>query len=102
MKSVSTLKKINNYIIRNFDQLMINQLEKDHIRGDLLFGKNIGWGLVLDERITIYSSPRAMKVYLHKRGMDGKVQSHGFFINIRIAQENDNKLSKLISNLKMI
>ena len=102
MKLVSTLKKINNYIIRNFDQFMINQLEKDHIRGDLLFSKNIGWGLVLDERITIYSSPRAMKVYLHKRGMEGKVQSHGFFINIRIAQENDNKLSKLISNLKMI
>jgi len=102
IKSVSTLKKIINYIIKNFDQLMINQLEKEHIRGDLLFGKNIGWGLVLDERITIYSTPRAMKVYLHKRGMDGKVQSHGFFINIRIAQENDNKLSKLISNLKMI
>ena len=102
MKSVSTLKKINNYIIRNFDQLMINQLRKDHIRGDLLFSKNIGWGSVLDERITIYSSAMAMNVYLHKRGKETKVQSHGFFINIRIAQENDNKLSKLISNLKMI
>ena len=49
IKSVFTLKKINNYIIRNFDQLMINQLEKDHVRGDLLFSKNIGWGSVLDE-----------------------------------------------------
>jgi hypothetical protein len=102
IKSVSTLKKIINYIIRNFDQLMINQLEKEHIRGDLLFGKNIGWGLVLDERITIYSTPRAMNVYLHKRGKEKKVKSHGFFINIRIAQENDNKLSKLISNLEMM
>ena len=43
-----------------------------------------------------------MNVYLHKRGKEKKVKSHGFFINIRIAQENDNKLSKLISNLKMI
>ena len=99
IKSVSTLKKIINYIIRNFDQLMINQLEKEHIRGDLLFGKNIGWGFVLDERITIYSTPRAMNVYLHKRGMDGKVQSHGFFINLRIAKENDKKLLELITQL---
>jgi hypothetical protein len=102
IKSVFTLKKINNYIIRNFDQLMINQLEKDHIRGDLLFSKNIGWGSVLDEKITIYSSASAMNVYLHKRGKEIKVQSHGFFINIKIAQENDNKLSKLISSLEMM
>ena len=77
----------------------INQLEKEHIRGDLLFGKNIGWGFVLDERITIYSTPRAMNVYLHKRGDKKQVHSYGYFINLRIAMNNDQNLSGLVSNL---
>ena len=78
---------------------MMSQLENEHIHGDILFSKNIGWGFVLDERITIYSSPRAMNVYLHKRGKERKVQSHGFFINLRIAMNIDKNLSELVSKL---
>jgi len=97
---VRSLNKINKYLNNNFDLLMGDQLEKNHIQGDLLFSPNIGWGIVLDEKVIIYSSARGMNVYLHKRGKKTKVMSHGYFINLRIAQENDQKLSKLLNNLK--
>ena len=80
------------------------QVEKSviaFVQSDLLFSPNIGWGTTLDEKVTIYSSAKGMRVYLHKRGKETKVSSHGYYINLRIAQENNKKLSDLINKLKL-
>ena len=54
---------------------------------------------ILDEKIDIYKEGKNMNVYLHNRGKEVRVKSHGYFINLRIAMNNDQSLTDLASNL---
>ena len=92
------LSELENHLNKHFDRLIDFQLEEQQLYGDIIFGK-IGWGTVLDEKIDIYKEGKNMNVYLHNRGKEARVKSHGFFINLRIAMNNDQSLTDLASNL---
>ena len=92
------LYELENYLTEHFDRLMEFQLEEQHLYGDIIFGK-IGWGTVLDEKINIYKEGKRMNIYLHNRGNKAKWMSYGYFVNLRLIMNRDNKLSKLVSKL---
>jgi len=92
------LSELENHLNKHFDRFIDFQLEEQQLYGDIIFGK-IGWGTVLDEKIDIYKEGKNMNVYLHNRGKEARVKSHGFFINLRIAMNNDQSLTDLASNL---
>tara|TARA_Y100001970_G_scaffold116567_1_gene145041 strand:- start:3643 stop:4605 length:963 start_codon:yes stop_codon:yes gene_type:complete len=92
------LSELENCLNKHFDHFIDLQIGEQQLYGDIIFGK-IGWGTVLDEKIDIHKEGRSMNVYLHNRGKEAKVKSHGYFINLRIAVNKDQSLTDLVSNL---
>ena len=93
------LSELENYIIKHFDRFIDLQLGEQHLFGDIIVGKKIGWGDVLDDKTDIHKEGKNMNVYLHNRGNEAKVKSHGYFINLRVAMNNDQRLTSLVSRL---
>ena len=89
------LNEIEKFVDKHFDRFMESQLEEQHLYGDIIFGK-MGWGTVIDQKIDIYKQGISMNVYLHSRGNKAKWKSYGYFVNLRIIMNHDDKLSKLV------
>jgi len=99
----NALEKIEKQLITKFNFYISEQLDNEHMLDDIIYGKIPRWGTVLDERIGISNSKNKMNIYLHKDGgIKSTYLSHGYFVNLRIASEKDDKLSKLISNFKSL
>ena len=97
----NALDAIEKQLIKKFDYYIKNQFGREHLFDDIVYGK-ISWGIVLEEKVRIIGENPTMNVYLHKRGKEGKVKSHGYFVNLRVAGDNDKALSKLVSNLECL
>ncbi|RMZ49832.1 hypothetical protein EB821_01060 [Candidatus Marinimicrobia bacterium PRS2] len=97
----NALDAIEERLIKKFEYYIKKQFSHEHLFDDIIYGK-ISWGIVLEEKVAMSSSETTMNVYLHKRGTEKKVKSQGYFVNLRVARENDKVIAKLISNLERL
>jgi len=93
------LESIESLLKKDFNSYIQNQLEKEHLKGDMVYGK-LGWGRVLDETVLIYNNKQQMKIYLYERATEAKFLAHGYYVNLRLAMENDNNFLNMVDKLK--
>tara|TARA_Y100001970_G_C14242543_1_gene865812 strand:+ start:1461 stop:4031 length:2571 start_codon:yes stop_codon:yes gene_type:complete len=101
IKIFKLLTAIEDRLIEKFDNYTNKQLNDEHLIDDILYSKDLKWAIVHDDRKSIYSST-SVKIYIHKRGRVVKCKTQGYFINLRLAAYNDNKLKELISQLRIL
>ena len=93
------LERIESLLKKDFNSYIQNQLEKEHLKGDMVYGK-LGWGRVLDETVLIYNNKQRMKIYLYERSAEAKFLAHGYYVNLRLAMENDKRFLNMVKKLR--